>query len=116
VLLCDYAFTCSISQMYGAHTLVAVSESVVMLIFAWMAFRSGRWWIFAALAALVLCALVFVLDWVNPDLPRIAALSAQIGLWLLVYVSLLASVLERWLAGAQAVSPAAVWRRQRIAS
>ena len=116
VLFCDYVFTRSIAHTAAAHELVAAAEFVLTLIFIWMAFRSERWWTIAASAALALCALVYVLDWTNPDLPRDAAISAQIGLWMVVYTSLMAGVAERWLAGERAVSRSVVWRRQRTAS
>lgn len=115
VLFCDFLFTRSVVRTAVAHELVAAAEFVLTLIFIWMAFRSERWWTIAASAALILCALVYVLDWTNPDLPRNAAISAQIGLWMVVYVSLMAGVAERWLAGEKPVSGAAVWRRRRAA-
>lgn len=115
VLFCDYALTSLAIGTACAHGLVAASEFVITLIFAWMAFRLDRWWTLVTAAALALCALVFVLDWTIPALGRNAAISAQIGLWLLVYVSLLAGVMERWLAGERAVSDIAVWRRRRAA-
>lgn len=112
VLFCDYALTGLFTGMAHEFELVAASAFVIALIFAWMAFRSDRWWMLVAAAALALCALVFVLDWTNPALGRNAAISAQIGLWFFVYVSLLAGVMERWLAGEPAVGDAATWRRR----
>lgn len=112
VLFWDYGLTRSTAGMAGAHDLVGVSECVVALIFAWMAFRSGRWWVLAASAGLALCALVFILEWTNPDFHIDAAISARLGLWGLIHLALLAGVMERWLAGERAVSPTAAWRRR----
>ena len=116
VLFCDYAFTRLTTGMAGAHQMVAVAELVVTLIFVWMAFTSDRWWTLVTSAALALCALVFVLEWANPGLSLSAAISAQSGLWFLVYLSLLAGVAERWLAGEKAAGDAPSRRPKRFAS
>lgn len=100
--------------MAGAHDLIGVSECLLALIFAWIAFRSERWWAFVASAGLALCAFVFILEWTVPDFHIDAAISARLGLWILVHLALLVGVLERWLAGEQAVSKTTVWRRRRI--
>ena len=113
VLFCDYALTRMTTGMAGAHELVAVSEFLLAVIFAWMAFTSKRWWTLAASGALLLCLLVFVLEWTNPDLQRYAAISARSGLWYLIHLSLLAGVAERWLAGERAVSEERLWKRRR---
>jgi len=111
VLFCDYALTRMTTGMAGGHELVAVSEFVLAVIFAWLAFRSDRSWALVASGALILCVLVFVLEWTNPDLRRYAAISARSGLWFIIPLSLLAGVAERWLSGEPAVSDAAAWRR-----
>lgn len=112
VLLGDYALTRMTVGMTGTHELVGLSELVVAVIFAWMAFRSQRWWALVASGALMLCVLVFVLEWTRPDLPRYAAISARWGLWYVIHLSLLAGVAERWLAGEPAVSRTRQWRRR----
>lgn len=113
VLFWDYALTRATAGMVGAHDLVAVSEFVLALIFAWLAFRCERWWTLAASAALLLCVSMFVLEWTNPGLPRDAAISARLGLWFCIHLSLLIGVAERWMAGERAVSDTVVWRRRR---
>lgn len=113
VLFWDFALGRSISGMPGAHNIVGVSEVALALIFFWIALRSRRWWTLVASAALGLCAMVFVLEWTTPNLHRDAAISARLGLWLLVHLSLLAGVMERWLAGEPAVSAGETWRRRR---
>ena len=115
VLFCDYALTRMTTGMAGAHELVAVSEIVLAVIFAWIAFTSERWWTLVASGALMLCVLVFVLEWTNPDVSLYAAISARWGLWYLIHLSLLAGVAERWLAGEQAVSDERTWRPRRSA-
>jgi hypothetical protein len=111
VLFFDYALTRITAGMAGTHELVGISELVVAVIFAWIAFRSDRWWTLIASGALMLCVLVFILEWANPDLPRYAAISARWGLWYLIHLSMLAGVTERWLAGEPAVSGTTQWRR-----
>lgn len=113
VLFCDYALTRMTDGMTGAHELVAVSEFALAVIFAWLAFTSERWWTLVASGALMLCVLVFLLEWTNPELPRLAAISARSGLWFVIPLSLLAGVAERWLAGEQAVSDHRRWRSRR---
>lgn len=115
VLFLDHALTRATIGMPGAHELVAVSEFMVALTFAWLAFRSARWWTLVALAASLLCVLVFVLEWTQPGLSRYAAVSARTGLWFVISLSLMAGVAERWLAGEPPVSAAARWRRSKAA-
>lgn len=115
VLFLDHALTRATIGMPGAHELVAASESMVALTFAWLAFRSSRWWTLVALAASLLCILVFILEWTEPGLSRYAAVSARTGLWFVISLSLLAGVAERWLAGEPPVSAAARWRRSKVA-
>lgn len=113
VLFCDHAVTAAAEGMARGDLVVAISRFVMALIFGWMALASDRWWPFAAAGALALGVVLADLDWVDPDLSRYAVLSAQIGLWISVYVSLLAGVVERRLAGEPAVSDTAAWRRRR---
>ncbi len=115
VVFCDYVLTRATAGMSGGHELVAVSETVVAAIFIWLALRSSRWWTLVASAALMLCVVVFVLEWMHPGVSRDTAISARIGLWMVVSLSLLAGVRERWLAGEAAVSPLTVWRRRPVA-
>ncbi|WP_374515877.1 hypothetical protein [Brevundimonas sp.] len=115
VLIWDGALTRAASGMPGGHELVAASEFIVAVIFTWLAFRSQRWWTLVAAAGLMLCVLVFILEWTTPGLSRYAAVSARLGLWCLVMLSLVAGVFERWLAGEAPVSEGARWRRRKPA-
>lgn len=98
------------------HAAEIVSETTIMLVFIWMALRSARWWPLAAAASLMLCNMVHLLDWATPEISRYAAESAQLGLWILTYLAVLAGAGERWLAGERAVSDAATWRRRALTS
>lgn len=104
VLIADQAVTRASGGMAGGHEMVAASEFVVAGIFAWLAFRSNRWWILAASASLMLCVLVFILEWTVPGFSRVDAISARTGLWIVVALSLFGGVAERWLAGEASVS------------
>lgn len=115
VLIWDAALTRVTGGMPGGHELVAASEFAVAVVFVGLAIRSQRWWTLVAAAGLVLCVLVFILEWTTPGLSRYAAISARLGLWGLILLSLLAGVAERWLAGEPPVSAGARWRRSKAA-
>lgn len=82
---------------------IAGVQAVLLLIFGRMALTSDRWWPLAVTGCLVLLILVHLLT-VLTYLSFVAAMSARVGLWLLLHVILLAGVAERWLAGEPAVS------------
>lgn len=103
MLFWDYVLGRWASGMAGGHDLVGVSEIVAALIFAWIALRSERWWMFVVSAALMLCVLVFLLEWTRPSLSEYAAISARLGLWFIIHLALIAGVAERWLSGEAAV-------------
>jgi len=114
VMFCDHAVTRLTTRLPGGHELSMVSECLVAAFFVWLALRSNRWWTLVAAAALMLCVLVFALEWADPAVSRNAAISARIGLWWVICLSLLAGVWERRLAGEPAVSPRSVWRRRSL--
>jgi len=89
----------------------AAGDFVLLLIFGWMALKTDRWWPFVVTAALALAMTIHLLTLTMPDLSRYAATSAQIGLWILINLTVLAGVFERWLAGEPAVSGRIRWRR-----
>lgn len=82
---------------------IATTQAVLLLIFGRLAFSSDRWWPLAVTGCLMLIMTVHLLT-VLTSLSFYAAMSARVGLWLLLHVILLAGVAERWLAGEQAVS------------
>lgn len=104
VLFWDYALARAVSGMPGGHDVIGLSEIVAATIFARIAFTSRRWWVLVAFAALMLCVLIFLLEWTRPDLSEYAAISARLGLWFVIHLALMAGVAERWLAGEGAVS------------
>jgi hypothetical protein len=116
VLISDYALTSLTGAHPGANALAAASAGVMTLIFTGLALRSGRWWPFVTAAALILMVLVYVLEWATSNLTRYAAASAHLGLWLVIYLTLLAGVVERWLGGEPAASDTAIWRRRILPS
>lgn len=92
----------------------AIADALMLVLFGWMTLRTRRWWPFAVTAALALNALVHILSMVT-DIPRDAAVSARIGLWLLIALVLLAGVGERWLAGdAPVFRVDRKWTRQTV--
>src|SRR5690606_22567268 len=116
VLFCDHVLTRATTEMPGSHKLVGVSELVVAGVFLWLALRSDRWWTLAAAAALLLCVLVFALELSHSGVSTYGAISARIGLWCVVSLSLIAGVWERWLAGEAAISSRRRWRSRTAPS
>lgn len=96
----------------GLDVGIAATQAVLLLIFGSFALRSDRWWPLAVTASLALILLVHLLTALTP-LPFQAAMSARVGLWLLLHLILVAAVAERWLAGEPAVSGHRAWRRRR---
>lgn len=113
VLACDYALTGLVAGTAAAEAIAAVSTGVIALVFIALAFRSDRWWPFVTAASLTLFIVVYFLEWVTGDVPRYAAQSARLGLWIVVYLSLIVGVAERWLAGDGPGQGVAVRRRRR---
>ena len=109
VLVCDYAFTRLVSRTAFGENGAAAATFVVTLIVIWMALSSNRWWPLVAAASLTLCVMIHVMEWVNPDLSQYAAESAQLGLWMVVYLAVGAGAGERWLAGEGAISDRRAW-------
>lgn len=88
----------------------AATDVLATLAFAWMALSRDRWWPFAATAFMVLTLIVHVCVALISQLDGRADVSARYGLGVLVIVSLLGGVAERWLAGEQPVSRRRPWR------
>lgn len=76
-----------------------------------MALTSNRWWPLAAAAILVLIMLVHILTVTTP-LSYVSAMSARLGLWLMLHLIVLAGVAERGLAGEARVNDSSAWRRR----
>lgn len=88
----------------GFHLASMLEEIALVLIFGWLSVRSTRWWPLMTTAGLVLVLLVNGAPLIEPSLSSRDIASAQIGLWFLVDLTLLAGVFERWLAGERPVS------------
>ena len=116
VLICDYAMTSLTSGTAVENEVGVTSAGVIMLVFTSLAFRSDRWWPFVAAAALMLCVMVSVLEQLDSGLSRYAVRSAQMGLWIVIYLSVIAGVAERWLAGDRPGQGSAVRVRRRATS
>lgn len=117
MLLFDYMLsgTFTFGRINGAGTVELVSESAVALTFFWLALTSDRWWPGVVASSMVLIGMVVFLERVTQNLSWYASESAQLGLWIIIWLMPLAGVGERWLAGERAVSDTAVWRRRRAA-
>lgn len=113
MLVCDYAVTSLTAGTAVENEVGVASAGVIMLVFTGLAFRSDRWWPFVAAAALMLCVLVSGLEQLDPGLSRYAVRSAQMGLWIVIYLSVIAGVAECWLAGDGPGQGVAVRRRRR---
>jgi len=118
ILICDALLTTAIVGLAapGVHRAAMMVQLVTASGILWLTFRFDRWWLFVASGALILCGLITAMEILNPALSLYAAVSAQLGLWGLVYLSLLAGAGERWLAGEGSAGQAAVWSRRRPTS
>lgn len=94
-------------QVGGFH-LSAILESCVCLVaFAWLCFRSDRWWPIVMTGAMGLMLLTHIVRHVDPAVSQYAAASARVGLWHMADLTLLLGVWERRLAGEPPASRAA---------
>lgn len=118
LLLLDYLLSGSFAfgRIEGAGTVELVSESMVALAFLWLALRSDRWWPFVVAASMVLIGMVVFLERVTQDISWYASESAQLGLWMLIWLAPTLGVGERWLAGEKPAGAAAVWRPRKPTS
>lgn len=111
VLLLDHVGGTHVFAWVDSPVLEAAEDILLLTIFGWLAFRGGRWWPFAVAASLVLMGMVHLLSALT-SMGRYDALSARLGLWILIYVTVLVGVGERWLAGERPVSDGLQWRRR----
>lgn len=89
----------------------AALDLLLTLFFVWMALTRDRWWPLVMSGVMGLTLVVYLAALVVPDLGQWAVMSARIGLGLLTMLTLLAGVLERWLAGERGVSEQKAWSR-----
>lgn len=116
VLSANYLLTLAIdgSWAYRGAVVVAGLDGASALIFLGLALRNRRWWLLAATAGLLLATLTWVIGLVDPTVGFYAAASAAIGEWAFVYLTLIAGVWERWLAGERPAAPSTIWRRRKV--
>lgn len=111
VLWSELAFSYRVWLIGDVYVDTTIEDALEAAGFGWLAFRSNRWWPFVATIAAVFALLVHVLTMVT-DISWDAAVSARVGLGLLLYTALTAGVLERWLAGEVPAGRDTVWRRR----
>ncbi len=112
VLLFDYLATSLIYRSWTHLFALQVAQDVCLLmIFCWLALKGARWWPVVTAGALALIVIVHFFTAVAP-MGRDPVLSARLGLWFLIYTTLLAGVGERWLAGERPASEGPQWRRR----
>ena len=99
----------------GVHLPRRIDDYVRLLIFSWLCFRSDRWWPLLMTAALGLMEVAEIVGLYNPGIARWGVVSAQVDLGYIVDLTLLLSVVERWLAG-EAPDRHAAWARAAIAT
>lgn len=114
VLLSDWAFSSVTFRWYagGVAWGLALQAVVVAVILGRLVLASDRWWPIVAAAAMFLILLVHALT-VTASITHTAAVSARVGLWMVVNTALLAGAAERWLAGERAVSAGRTWSARR---
>lgn len=95
-----------IGRLHADH---ALQDTLLMLVFGWLAFKRDRWWPLATTATMVLVVMVHLSMVLVPGLDHRADLSARLGLGILTTLTLLFGVFERWLAGERPVSQRAIW-------
>ena len=102
-------FSCLLSMVafYWEIWAPMTLDGVSLMIIGWLCFRSDRWWPFVATASGALTALTYVIKFLDPTLSQYALVSAHVGLDLLIDLTLLFGVFERWLTGAPPASSAA---------
>lgn len=114
VLLLDHVCTTHVLRWVSGPLWEAAPDVLLLTIFSWLALRGRRWWPFLMTASLVLIVMVHGLAALTP-VGRYVALSARLGLWILIYLTLLVGVAERWLAGERPISEG-LWRRKCVSA
>lgn len=111
LLAMDVTFDWRIEHFYP---IAILKGCVLVLVFGWLSVSGRRWWPMVVTAALCLILATYVLRLGNPELSHFAAASARVGLNYLIDLALLLGVLERWLSGEPAASPAAWAKADRL--
>jgi len=94
-------------QVGGVHLSAIIENCACLVAFAWLGFRSNRWWAIVMTGAMGLVLMTHIVRVLDPALSQYAAASARLGLWHMADLTLLLGVWERQLAGEAAASRAA---------
>lgn len=92
-------------RMWNVDVGDAALDLILTGLFAWQALTGRRWWPLAATAVMTLTLMVHGSMFMVPEMSPYTDVSARIGLGILLALSLMAGVGERWLAGERAVGP-----------
>ncbi len=99
----------------GVYLTGKIANVVVLLITGWLCIRSDRWWLLLMTATTGLKTLADLVGVLDPGLSDFALASAKIGLGYVIDLTLMLSVVERWLAG-EAPAGRTAWARADIAT
>jgi hypothetical protein len=102
-------------RLWNVDIVDALLDLGLAIIFAWQALTGNRWWPLAATAVLLLTMMVHIAMFAVPTMTVYSDLSARIGLGILLGVTVLAGVVERWLAGERPAGANARWRSRKPA-
>ncbi len=83
----------------------AAVDAVTTAIFLWLAMTRRRWWLLAATAVMILLMIAHAATAFLPELTPRGDRVARMGLGVLLPLSLLAGIGERWLAGERPGGP-----------
>lgn len=89
---------------------LAVADSALLGVLAWLTLRYDRWWLLLATAAQGLVVLAYLAVMTRPEITARENVVAQWVFGLITLYALLGGVLERWLAGEPPLPPFR-WRR-----
>lgn len=92
---------------------LAVADSALLGVLAWLTLRYDRWWLLLATAAQGLVVLAYLAVMTRPEITARENVVAQWVFGLITLYALLGGVLERWLAGEPPLPPFR-WRRSAL--
>ena len=104
-----------LTQETGSYLSGKIINWIFLLIMGWLCFRSDRWWPLLLTATMALKAFADLVGLFNPGISDSGLASAKIGVGYLIDLTLMLSVVERWLAGEEPVGRAA-WARADAAT
>jgi peptidoglycan/LPS O-acetylase OafA/YrhL len=90
-------------------------DLVVLVVFVWLAMRRDRWWTLAASAVCGLTMVAHIAIFLTPDLQEQHIrmdVAGRWGLGVFLVLCIGGGVVERWMAGEEAVSGLAQWSKR----